>query len=53
MVKPALEGLPGVKQAHVSFEEKEAVVVYDPDQVTVEQMMAAVANVGFRASPRQ
>lgn len=52
-MKRALEGLPGVKEAHVNFDKKEAVVVYDPDQVTAEQMITAVANVGFRASPVQ
>ncbi len=36
--------------AEVSFEEKTATVQYDPGQVTPEQMIAAVNNIGFRAS---
>ena len=34
----------------MSFRDKEARVVYDPGQVTVEQMIAAVDRAGFRAS---
>ena len=50
MVKRALEGLPGVSRADVSFPKKEAVVTFDPAQVRVEQMIEAVQRVGFRAS---
>lgn len=49
MVKRALEGLPGVSRADVSFPKKEAVVTFDPAQVRVEQMIEAVQRVGFRA----
>lgn len=34
----------------MSVETKEAVVLYDPDQVTVARTIAAVANIGYRAS---
>ena len=37
-------------RADVSFRDKAARVVYDPGQVTVEQMIAAVDRAGFRAS---
>ena len=37
-------------RADVSFRDMEARVVYDPGQVTVEQMIAAVDRAGFRAS---
>ena len=37
-------------RADVSFRDKEARVLYDPGQVTVEQMIAAVDRAGFRAS---
>ncbi len=37
-------------RANVSFRDKTARVVYDPGQVTVEQMIAAVDRAGFRAS---
>jgi hypothetical protein len=33
----------------VSFRTKEAVIIYDPAQVTVEQMLEAVNGLGFRA----
>jgi len=49
-VKKALEGLKGVSRADVSLRSKEAVVVFDPAQVTVPQMIAAVDRLGFRAS---
>jgi len=39
-----------VQQAQVSVEQKAAVVLYDPIQVTAAQMIAAVADVGCRAS---
>lgn len=50
MVKKALEGLNGVQRADVSFRAKEAVVAFDPDRVTVDQMVDAVARAGFQAS---
>ena len=50
MVKKALEGLKGVSRADVSLRSKEAVVVYDPTQVTVPQMLEVVDRLGFRAS---
>lgn len=38
-VQSALNGIPGVEQASVSLQKKEAVVVYDPDVVTPEQIV--------------
>ena len=52
MVKRALEGLPGVSRADVSFAKKEAVVTFDPAQVTVEEMIEAVRRAGFSATPK-
>lgn len=49
-VKRALEGLKGVSRADVSFREKQAVVTFDPAQVTIEQLIEAVNRIGFRAS---
>ena len=40
-------------RADVSFRDKEARVVYDPGQATVEQMIAAVDRAGFRASVKR
>lgn len=52
MVKKALEGLKGVKTAHLSFKEKLARVTYEQGVVTVEQMIEAVKRVGFLATPQ-
>lgn len=50
MVKKALEGLKGVRDAQVSFKEKLARVTYEMGVVTVEQMIETVKGVGFRAT---
>jgi copper chaperone CopZ len=50
VVKKALEGLKGIAAATVTFRTKEAVVAYDPRQVTIEQMLTAVRGVGFQPS---
>lgn len=42
-----------MQRADVSFGDKEARVAYDPAQVTIEQMIAAVNGVGFRASVKR
>ena len=39
-----------MRRADVSFRDKEARVVFDPGQVTVDQMVDAVNRAGFRAS---
>jgi copper chaperone CopZ len=39
-----------VRRADVSLRAKEAVVVFDAGDVTVEQMVAAVKQLGFQAS---
>jgi copper chaperone CopZ len=39
-----------VNRADVSFRAKEAVVAFDPEQVTVEQMVDSVNRAGFKAS---
>jgi copper chaperone CopZ len=49
VVKRALAGLPGIKQAKVSLAEGKAWVAYDPSQVTVQRMVQAIDRVGFRA----
>ncbi len=50
MVKRALEGLKGVDRADVSFRDRQAHVTFNPDQVTVDQLIDAVNRLGFRAS---
>lgn len=46
-VTKVLQGLPGVAEAVVSLEAAQAVVRFDPAQVTVEAMRAAVEDAGF------
>ena len=42
-----------MKHAEVSFATKQAVVTYDAAKVHVEQMVAAITNVGFSAQVHQ
>jgi copper chaperone CopZ len=42
-----------VDRADVSLRAKEAVVAFDPAQVTVEQMVDAVKQLGFQASVKR
>lgn len=49
IVARALEGLPGVEKAKVTFRPPMARVTYDPARVTVEQMVEAIRRVGFDA----
>lgn len=46
-VTKALEGNDGVEKAAVSLEPPRALVTYDPDKVTPDQMMEATKNVGY------
>lgn len=48
----ALEGLMGIKSVEASHPEKKAVVVYDPDLITLEQMQKALLKAGYVASIR-
>ena len=48
--RKVLERLDGVTSAGVSYEKKQAVVIYDPAKVTVAQMIAAVATLKYTAS---
>lgn len=48
-MRRALEGLKGVKKAEVSFAEKQAIVAYDPEKVSVDDMIQAVKRAGFQA----
>ena len=51
-VTRALLGLGGVQSAQVSLTEHQAVVTYDPAQVQAAQLVEAVAEEGYEASPR-
>lgn len=48
-MKRALEGLDGIKKADVSFNDKKAVVTYDPARVAVKNMVNVIAQLGFQA----
>lgn len=52
MVSKALEGLKGIRNAEVSFKEKLARVTYEKGVVTIEQMIEAVKQAGFSATPQ-
>jgi copper chaperone CopZ len=53
VVEKALAGLSGVKRAEVSFTTKQAAVTYDAGKVQVEQMVAAIQDIGFSAGVHQ
>ena len=48
--RKVLERLDGVTKAEVSYEQERAVVTYDPERVTIEQMIAAVKKLGYTAT---
>ncbi len=48
-VRLALKRLPGVVNAKVSYKEKKATISYQPEKVTVEQMIKAIKNSGYGA----
>ncbi|HKO16649.1 MAG TPA: metal-binding (seleno)protein [Gemmatimonadaceae bacterium] len=49
-VRKVLTRLDGVAKAEVSYEQQRAVVTYDPAKVTVEQMIAAIKTLGYKAT---
>jgi copper chaperone CopZ len=48
-VRQALAKRAGVKSVEVSFEQKRAIVKYDPAKVTPEQLAEAINQIGFKA----
>ncbi|RMG10756.1 MAG: heavy-metal-associated domain-containing protein [Deltaproteobacteria bacterium] len=48
-VKMALRRLDGVEEAKVSFDEKKAVVRYDPTKVRPADLTAAIDKLGYKA----
>ncbi len=48
--KAVLEGLLGVKHAEVSLQQGQAVVHYDPQEVTIKAMLELLTDTGYRAS---
>jgi mercuric ion transport protein len=51
-VSKALTNLDGVEEARVTYEPPEAVVLFDPQKVSVEDMATATKNVGYPAKVR-
>ena len=46
-VESSLNKVPGVVEAKVSFNEKEAIVKYSPDQVGPEKLKEIIKNTGY------
>ena len=51
-IQALLERTAGVKKAAASFKEREARVLYDPQGVTEEQLIALIEKGGFRVAGR-
>jgi mercuric ion binding protein len=49
-VKKALTQVPGVQQAEVSFEKREAVVTFDDAKTTVTALTEATKNAGYAST---
>ncbi len=47
-IRSVLKKQPGVQQARVSFDTKEAVVRYDPTKLSPEKIIAAIDQTGFK-----
>jgi copper chaperone len=47
IIDGTLEELPGVKEANTSFARGRTEVVFDPYQISVEQLVAAVQEAGY------
>ena len=52
-VRTALTRLKGVEDARVSYEPPQAVVAYDPAQVTPREMVAAIKEIGYNATVKE
>jgi len=51
-VQTALEGVNGVHSAEATFEPPEAVVRFDPEQVSIEDLTTATKEAGFPSEPK-
>ena len=49
-IRAMLRRTPGVVSAEVSYENKEAVVEYEPGRITREKIAEAIANMGYKVS---
>ncbi len=53
IVKKAMQAVEGVDNVKVDFDEKTAIVVFDPTVTTLEQIGAASTNAGYPATPER
>lgn len=51
-VRTALEGIEGVYQAEVTYEPPQAVVRFDPSEVSIEDLIRATKNAGYPSHPK-
>lgn len=49
-IQKSIRRLPGVREVEVDFPTSQASVLFDPEQVTVGELMQAVNQAGYRAS---
>lgn len=46
-VKTVMEKLPGVSHTNVSLDPSQAMIEFDPDKITIDQIKTAIINAGF------
>jgi copper chaperone CopZ len=51
-VSTALEGVDGVHRVDATYKPPEAVVRFDPDKVSVEDLTKATKNAGYPSEPK-
>lgn len=51
-VRKSLEGLEGVHSAEATYEPPEAVVRFDPDKVSIDDLTTATENAGYPSEPK-
>ena len=52
-IKAMLKRTPGVIAAEVSFEQREAVVEYDPERTAPEKIVGAIEKLGYKAKVKE
>ena len=49
LIERSLKGVSGVKDAHVNFAAEKALVAFEETDVSVQRLIEAVSNAGYRA----
>ena len=52
-IKAMLKRTPGVITAEVSFEQREAIVAYDPERTAPEKIIEAIEKMGYKAKVKE